>query len=316
MRKEGNAWCTPQGGDGGNGLILVIGATGTQGGAVARELLAQGHRVRFLSRDTDSPAARRLAAAGAEPVRGDLGKLKESEAVFQGVSGVFAIPPLDGSGEDRQLSYGRDLVQGAIRAGVRSFVQTTASGIQSSPEPQAPPETLIYRQQKLAVEAMVREAGFEAWTVLRPAWIMENWLSPKADFMYPLLKQGKIVTVIRPELKLDFVAAATIGKFARAAFEQPALFNGKIITLADEAVSMQESVETVNRILGKSIRLFSLSPQEAVAAGLNPTMVVNHNYMNQTGFCYANIEELKAFKIPLTSFQDWVREHRDEIDAD
>jgi uncharacterized protein YbjT (DUF2867 family) len=194
-------------------------------------------------------------------------------------------------------------------------VQTTASGIQSSPEPQAPPETLTYWRHKQGVEAMVRDAGFEAWTVLRPAWIMENWLPPKADFMYPLLKQGKIVTVIRPELKLDFVSAATVGKFARAAFEQPALFNGKTITLADEAVLMKESVETVNRILGKNIRLFSLSPKEAVEAGLNPTMVVNHNYMNQTGFCYANVEELKAFKIPLTSFQDWVREHRGEIAA-
>src|SRR5437868_9798513 len=53
--------------------VLVTGATGQQGGAVARVLLARGHRVMALTRKPDSDAARRLASAGADIVTGDLG---------------------------------------------------------------------------------------------------------------------------------------------------------------------------------------------------------------------------------------------------
>ena len=53
--------------------VLVTGATGQQGGAVARALLSRGHRVKALTRKPDSDAARQLMSAGADLVTGDLG---------------------------------------------------------------------------------------------------------------------------------------------------------------------------------------------------------------------------------------------------
>ena len=53
-------------------VILITGATGKQGGAVARELLAAGHSVRAMTRHPDALPARELASLGAEVVRGDL----------------------------------------------------------------------------------------------------------------------------------------------------------------------------------------------------------------------------------------------------
>src|SRR6476469_8217570 len=52
----------------GRDLIVVTGATGKQGGATARELLAKGHRVRAMTRKPDSPAAWEIAKLGAEVV--------------------------------------------------------------------------------------------------------------------------------------------------------------------------------------------------------------------------------------------------------
>ncbi len=67
-------------------LILVTGATGAQGGATARELLAHGYRVRTMTRNPDSPAAQALIKAGAEVVRADMGDAVsvDKELIFTG----------------------------------------------------------------------------------------------------------------------------------------------------------------------------------------------------------------------------------------
>jgi uncharacterized protein YbjT (DUF2867 family) len=49
-------------------VVLVTGATGNQGGAVARALLGRGHRVLALTRRPRSEATRQLAPAGAKTV--------------------------------------------------------------------------------------------------------------------------------------------------------------------------------------------------------------------------------------------------------
>ncbi len=74
-----------------NKIIAVTGATGQQGGAVARKLLADGWKVRALTRDVNKPAAQALAEAGAELFAGDMDSRSDLEAAFQGVYGVFSV---------------------------------------------------------------------------------------------------------------------------------------------------------------------------------------------------------------------------------
>jgi uncharacterized protein YbjT (DUF2867 family) len=84
----------------GNGrTIVVTGATGQQGGATARHLLAEGWRVRALTRDVTKPAARALAAAGAEIVQADNEDRSSLERAMQDAYGVFSVQipePIDG----------------------------------------------------------------------------------------------------------------------------------------------------------------------------------------------------------------------------
>ncbi|HJQ14374.1 MAG TPA: SDR family NAD(P)-dependent oxidoreductase, partial [Anaerolineales bacterium] len=65
-------------------IIAVTGATGQQGGAVARKLLADGWKVRALTRDTNKPAAQELASLGAELLPGDMDNRTELDAAFEG----------------------------------------------------------------------------------------------------------------------------------------------------------------------------------------------------------------------------------------
>lgn len=71
--------------------VLVTGATGKQGGNVARQLLAKGHTVRALTRKTDSPAARQLQKLGAELAAGNLEDRAALEQAMQGVDAVFSM---------------------------------------------------------------------------------------------------------------------------------------------------------------------------------------------------------------------------------
>src|SRR5512135_427239 len=88
-------------------IIAVTGATGLQGRAIARRLLADGWKVRALTRDTNKPAARELASKGAEVVPGDMESRSQLEAAFRGAYGVFSVqnywlPNVRYDGEIRQ----------------------------------------------------------------------------------------------------------------------------------------------------------------------------------------------------------------------
>src|SRR5258705_6411198 len=71
--------------------VLVTGATGSQGGAVAKRLLDRGHQVRAVTRNPDAPAAKALAARGVEIVRGDLTDRAAMDAAARGMNSVFAM---------------------------------------------------------------------------------------------------------------------------------------------------------------------------------------------------------------------------------
>jgi uncharacterized protein YbjT (DUF2867 family) len=68
--------------------VLVIGATGRQGGATARALRAAGVPVRALVRDPDTDAAKAVEALGAELVTGDL---HDRDSVIRAAA-AFAMP--------------------------------------------------------------------------------------------------------------------------------------------------------------------------------------------------------------------------------
>ena len=71
--------------------ILVTGATGTQGGAVARQLVKKGHRVRALTRDVASPAAQALAALGVELAQGDLEDRASVDRALADMEAMFSV---------------------------------------------------------------------------------------------------------------------------------------------------------------------------------------------------------------------------------
>ena len=106
-------------------LILVSGATGQQGGAVARRLLERGIGVRALTRGPEKPEARELADLGAEVASGDLGNRSSIERVLDGVHGVFSVQQVWETGVEGEVRQGVMLADAAKGAGVDHYVYSS-----------------------------------------------------------------------------------------------------------------------------------------------------------------------------------------------
>ena len=295
--------------------ILVTGATGAQGGAVARALLARKRPVRALVRNPRSPAAQAVRGAGAELVAGDMEDAGSLAAAMEGVAGVFSVQVPDVQGNDSERRHGMALVAAARSAGVPHFVHTSVSGTAQRtgfPRWASGYWSQKYWNDKWEIEEAVRSAGLAAWTVLRPAFLMDNFARPKVAWMFPHLAQGEIATALHDHTRIQLIAADDVGEFAAAAFEEPDRFSGHGVDLAAQALTMAEVAQTLAGVLGRPVSATALTPEQAIARGLHQGWVRSQEWTNEVGY-QADIEALARWRIPLTSFESWAHRHRNAI---
>ena len=113
-------------------IVLVTGATGTQCGAVARELLDRGYAVRGLTRNPESDRATEMSQLGADMVQGDFDDAASLAVAMQGVHGVFAVTNFWEHGYDKEVEHGKQLIDAALAADVDHFVFTSVASAASN----------------------------------------------------------------------------------------------------------------------------------------------------------------------------------------
>ena len=108
--------------------VLVTGATGRQGGAVARNMLSKEWKLRALTRHCDSYAAQKLADLGVELEQGDLEDPATLERAVRGAYGIFSVQDFWAVGARREVQRGKNLAEAAKKAGVEHFVYSSVGG--------------------------------------------------------------------------------------------------------------------------------------------------------------------------------------------
>ena len=296
-------------------IILVTGATGTQGGAVIRHLLKNGHKVRAITRKPEAPSTLTPLLAkypeNLEIVRGDYNDLDSLKAALTGVTGVFSVQNYDFEDESGEKRQADTLINLAKHAGVQTFVHSSvnrAGDHEDFPRWNEGYWTKSYWIPKAEIEQLVKEAGFENYTILKPVYLMDNFIPPKTELMFPDLHKGEISDVFKPETKLHLISADDLGAFACAAFENPTVFNKKVIDLASEVSTFQEIVDILGEALNTKIKLNVLMPEDAVKNGQFPLLTRLNEWKNDVGYI-VDIEALKEYRIPLTSFRDWAKQN-------
>ena len=229
--------------DKGKSVILVTGATGNQGGAVARHLLSRGYKVRALTRKPESGAAKELARRGASVVQGDLDDPALLERALEGVWGVFAIQNTWEAGVAQEEEQGKRLAELARKKGVQHFVYTSVGSAHRQ-------TGIPHFDNKWRIEETVRRLGFPSYTILRPVFFMDNFLTP---WFKPGLLEGKLLIGVKPSTVLQMIAVDDIGKFGLRAFEQHEQMNRRAIDIAGDQHTMPRTVEILSKEIGRKI---------------------------------------------------------------
>jgi len=274
--------------------VLVTGATGQQGGAVAKELLAKGFQVRAMTRKPDGEAAKALAKRGATIVTGDLDDASSLKAALQGVWGVWAVQNTWEAGVEKEEEQGKRLATLAREAGVQHYVYTSVGS--------AHRETGIpHFDNKWRVEETVRALGFPSYVILRPAFFMENLVSPW------FLNDGKIATAMQPTTRLQMIAVEDIGKIGALAFERAAELNKAEIDLAGDAVTIPEACAILGEAMGQKIEFVQLPLDVIKANSMDFALMLD--WFDRVGY-NADIEGVqKRFGVTFSRLADWTRKH-------
>jgi uncharacterized protein YbjT (DUF2867 family) len=269
--------------------VVVTGATGQQGGAVTRALLAQGHLVRALVRATASPAALALQRAGVELAVGNLEDPASLDRALAGADALFGVTtPFEGLAAE--ADKGIALVEAARRANLAHMVYTSAcdadrhTGIPSF-------------ERKLRVEQHLRASGVP-FTIVAPVYFMENLRTP---FSLARLHEGEYARWMPLDRKLQLITVEDIGRFCARVFEQREAFLGRRIDLAGDSLDGWETAAVLSRVLRREIRPVAL-PLASFPANdeLSRNTATLLAWLADTGFS-ADIEGLRR-QYPET---DW-----------
>jgi uncharacterized protein YbjT (DUF2867 family) len=240
-------------------IILVTGATGAQGGSVARFLLQRGQfAVRALTRNPDSAAAQALREAGAEVVRGDLGDRASVDAALEGCYGVFGVTNFweHFGGE---VEHGNNLIDAVAAAGVQHFVFSTLPDYHalSSGELSVP-----HCDIKAALERRVREMGLPA-TFVHVAFYYENF----ATFFPPQPQEDGSFGIGFPQgdTPLAAVSVEDVGGVVAAIFEQRDRFLGQKVGVVGDDLPVHAYADAMSRGTGRRIA-YQHVPREVFAS--------------------------------------------------
>lgn len=276
-------------------LILVCGATGKQGGAVARSLLERGFRVRALTRDPQKPEAQALAEQGAEVVQGDMeDRSAVNQVLIEGVYGVFSVQNFWETGYDGEVQQGKTVADAARAAGVDHFVYSSVGSAHRK-------TGIPHFESKREIEEHVRQIGLP-FTIFRPTFFMQNW-----EWTREMILGGTLAQPLDPDKPLQQVAVEDIGAFAAMAFENPDSWIGREVDLAGDEQSMSEIAETYGRVIGREVSYYQV-PWDQFEEQMGEEATLNLRWINDVGY-EADIAALRQEYPELTSFERYLRTH-------
>jgi uncharacterized protein YbjT (DUF2867 family) len=276
--------------------ILVAGATGRQGSAVAHWLLANGHDVIALSRNLAHPTAMRLMRRGARLAWSTFEDRASLEEAMTGCDGVYVMTS-PAAGQEAEVRAGTTLAEAAAAAAVGHVVFSSEIGA-------ARPTGVAHFDSKHAIERLLAELGVPH-TVVAPAFFMENFLG---RWHLERFREGRLVLPLPPGRKLQQIAVADIARFVTLVFEGRDDFLGQRIAIAGDELSGLETAATLARATGRPI-LYEEQPLAAAWAH-DATTASTFEYLQGDG-PGADVSTLRdTYDIGWHTLDGWARQQQ------
>jgi uncharacterized protein YbjT (DUF2867 family) len=280
---------------------LVYGASGVQGGAVARLLLDEGALVRTITRDEKTALS--LKEQGIETIVGELSDASLLDSLHAGVDKVFLSLPVHF--EISQVrSYIRHTVEAAKRAKVQLLVVNTSVYV-----PETPTETTAIEIKRELINE-VKQSGVP-YIIVQPTLYMENFLLPG------LLNNGALAYPVPADQPIAWISADDAAKFHYYALTHPELAGSTLQASGPEALTGTQIAEAFGTVLGQHVVFYPLPIDafqgaigsllgEQTAAGLAGLYRwINEHTVELPGPIQIQADLKEELK--LTSFADWLK---------
>lgn len=227
--------------------ILVTGATGAQGGSVARALIKQNiFRVRILTRNESSPRAVALQDAGAELAVGDFDDVESLYTAMHGAYGVFGVTDYD-EHHEKEIIHGKKLIDAVKRQGIKHFVYSASPNYHKlSKGERSVPQCDIKAQLQEYTKSLAIPASF-----VHIAFYYENFLN-----LFPL-QQDKHRNLHfgfpQGNAKLAMASVNDLGGVVAAIFNHPVEYIGRTVGVVGEERTCAEYAQIMSKVLDKNV---------------------------------------------------------------
>ena len=308
-------------------VVAVIGATGAQGGGLARAILADpggGFGVRALTRDPTSEKARALAQAGAELVAGDVDDPASLARAFEGAHAAFCVTFFWAHMKpEKELAEAKEMARAAAAAGVRHVIWSTLEDTRLRvplSDDRMPTLQGKYKvphfDAKGEADRYFTEAGAPT-TFLLTAFYWDNFIyfgmGPKAG------PDGKLaITFPMGDKKLPGIAAEDIGKCAYGILKKGQELVGKRVGIAGGHLTGAEMAAGFTKALGREVRYNEVPPEVFRGFGFPGADDLGNMFQYKRDFereyCASrSLEVSRALNPALQSFDDWLARNKARI---
>ena len=275
--------------------LLIIGASGQQGGAVCAAAVAAGWPVRALVRDPSRPAVRALAEQGVQLVVADLDHPATLAPAFHGAAQVFSVQALDLGNATRECARGIAVADAAAHAGVGHFIYSAALWTDRS-------SGVPHFESKRRIRERIVALGLPA-SVLEPGSFMENLLHPQT---IGGVRKGRLVSPFEPDLELPMLAVADVGAAALWCLQHPQESIGHSFALYGERSSSRSHADGMATYLEQPVACAQLHPWlTRIFLGRDLARMVRFLHEDRN----ASLPK-PGVPIEFTAFSQWLRQVR------
>jgi uncharacterized protein YbjT (DUF2867 family) len=272
--------------------VVIIGSTGKQGGAVARGLLERGHKVRAVTRDTNSSQAKSLASAGATLVAASFEDTAALMQALEGATSLFAMTTPSG-GTDAETRQGVTAADAAKAAGVHLVFTSVGSANRQTGIP--------HFDSKYEVEKHIAKVDVRA-TILAPVAFMENLY-----FIKEQLAKGIYAAALPPARALAQVAVADIGAVAVRVLEDAGRFTGKRFDLASDELTGNDAMRILSGVTGRVFTYYQV-PLDVVRQRMGEDAVKMYEWFERVGFVVDRAALRREFPdVTFHDFESWTK---------
>ncbi len=304
-----------------NKVIAVIGATGAQGGGLVRAIVEDpqgGFAARALTRNVDSPAARRLAEAGAEVVPADVDREETLARAFEGAHGAYCVTFFwDHFSPEKEQAQAAAMARAAKQAGLSHVIWSTLEDTRRYlPLSDARMPTLMSKYKVPHFDAKGESDHFFSdlglpVTFLLTSFYWDNFIhfgsGPKRG------ADGRLrLTLPMGDKKLPGIAAEDIGRCAYGIFKRGAEMHGRTVGVAGEHLSGDEMAAALSEALGEPVEYNAVEPAVYRSFGFPGAEDLGNMFQFKRDFNHLFCESrdpaiAKALNPKLQNLREWLR---------